>query len=85
MSLFTFKNIAMPALLLTLILSLAACGGNKKSKMADGSVPEDMTRPPVVITGAERGEAESNPDETVSFEKWKGDREAKEKAKAKDE
>ncbi|NND00032.1 MAG: hypothetical protein HKN85_07610 [Gammaproteobacteria bacterium] len=59
------------ALIIALLLSQAACGGKGK-ELTDGQEQPvaDMTLPPQTIKGATSAE-ESNPDETISFEKWK--------------
>jgi len=68
-------------LLSMLIFNLTACFGKGKSdEEVVGSQPAiDMTRPPVTIKDSTSKEEETNPDETVSFEKWKKDREGDEK------
>ncbi len=62
------------------IFSISACAGKNKAKETAGAEPTiDMTRPPVTIKGVSATEDESNPDETVSYEKWKKDREGDDK------
>lgn len=68
-------GLAKGALLVALLLVLSACFGkgrtDKAATEADGQPVVDMTRPPVTIKGGPAVGEESNPDETVSYEKWK--------------
>ena len=62
------------AAMLIMVLGMSACGSFGKSKQADAAEPiVDMTRPPTTIKGGAI-ESESDPDETISFEKWKNER-----------
>ena len=62
-------------LLVALAVLLSACFGKGRSEQAgtdtNGQPVVDMTRPPVTIKGGPAVGEESNPDETVSYEKWK--------------
>lgn len=68
-------------LLSVLVISLTACFG--KGKSADDVVSAqpsvDMTRPPTTIKDASAKENETDPDETVSFEKWTKERQGDDK------
>lgn len=53
-------------------LVLSACGGNKKpAAEAEIANTSDITRPPAVVKGRLPVEAESDPDETISYDEWK--------------
>ena len=64
-----------------LLLNLTACFGKGKSAeaIASSEPSVDMTRPPTTIKGSDASAEESNPDETISFEKWKKERQDDEK------
>ena len=57
---------------LCVALTLSACGtlgiGGKKNAPSN-EVVQDITRPPTVGSGAELP-LETNPDETISYDKW---------------
>jgi len=59
-------------ILLTLALSLTACGTKLvKSSQSGVKEQEDITRPPAIAAStAQDSRVRSNPDETVSFEEW---------------
>jgi len=67
------------SLSLACILALTACGKKatvaegeaQQGKGAQGSAPvADITRPPELVVDKTKQESESNPDETISFDKW---------------
>ena len=59
------------------ILALTACGkkatvAESDAQKAEGSAPvADITRPPKLVVDKTDEETELNPDETISFDKWK--------------
>lgn len=57
-----------------LLLFISACGG-KAAKKETVESTEDITRPPT-ISGTIVREKEKDPEETVSFDRWKKDRQA---------
>ena len=70
---------ALGVALIGALLSLSACAGKQKSQDTANAEPViDMTRPPTTIKGVSAAEEESNPDETVSFEKWNKERQSDE-------
>jgi len=69
------NGLAKGVMLVALLVLLSACFGKGRSAPAttdaDGQPVVDMTRPPVTIKGGPAVGEESDPDETVSYEKWK--------------
>ena len=62
------------------VASLSACStigklGSKKAK-ADDTPTVDITRPPVILVNTKDDAIERDPDETVSYDKWKKETEA---------
>lgn len=68
----TMNNILKVSLIGLTCLILSACGGNKKPA-ADVEIANasDITRPPAVVKDRLPVEAESDPDETISYDEWK--------------
>jgi len=60
-------------MLLTLTLSLTACGVKLfNSKESSAKSQEDITRPPAIEVSKETDiRVQSDPEESVSFEEWK--------------
>lgn len=59
---------------IALLLLVSACGG-KAAKKETVESTEDITRPPKISSEIVR-EKEKNPEETVSFDRWKKGQEA---------
>ena len=62
------------------IAVLSGCGGGKRgaTKAAEEAANKpDITRPPVLVVDKSDEVVESNPDETVSFDKWQTEEEKK--------
>lgn len=62
------------------ITSISACStigklGSKKAK-ANETPTVDITRPPVMIVNTKDDAVERDPDETVSYDKWKKETQA---------
>lgn len=72
------KNTIMKSLILILLcIATSACGGSKKSPDTTNVVKgSDITRPPVVVKNNRAIEAEKDPEETISFDEWKRQRDA---------
>lgn len=60
-------------ILLTLTLSLTACGVKLfKSSESSAKSEEDITRPPPIVVSEDKDfRVATDPDESVSFEEWK--------------
>lgn len=74
-------NIAPICLLIVSSLLLSACAGKSVKANADEAAKVepvgDITRPPKLVTGSDRGVAEeTNPSETISYDEWRRRREA---------
>ena len=77
-----FKNLnrSLTVVGFLMLISLAGCAGKAKSTDneadANNAASVDLTRPPVTIRSDKEREQESNPDETISFEKWNKEQQA---------
>jgi len=71
-----FKSVSFKPLIVVLVsvLLLSACGGKRKATTEDGQPVVDMTRPPVMIKDISEQQVESDPNEVISFEKWRKER-----------
>lgn len=61
--------------LLLAILLIAACGSKAAKQPSEAKTTGDITRPPSFVKQTNEPEAESNPDETVSYDEWRKRRE----------
>lgn len=64
-------------IVIALSLFLSACAGKRKADSGDGSPVVDMTRPPELVRDISEQQVESNPEETISFEEWRKEQDAK--------
>ena len=67
------KSFIITLVSLFCLATLAGCASGKRSAEkaeAEARAP-DITRPPELVVDTSDEPAESNPDETVSFDKWK--------------
>lgn len=67
------KSVTFVLASLFLAVALSGCATGKRSaekSAAEASTP-DITRPPTLVVDKSDEPAESNPEETVSFDKWK--------------
>jgi len=67
---------------IALLALLTACSGKKKVEDAaidnKDQVGTDITRPPELVKGKRVEPVESDPDETISFDKWRKQQEVDE-------
>lgn len=71
---FMARTVFTTTLIIALSVMLAACGGKRKTTDINGEPIVDMTRPPVMINDIKEQTVESDPDEVISYEKWKQQR-----------
>ena len=71
---FMTRTVFTTTLIIALTVMLAACGGKQKTTDINGEPIVDMTRPPVMINDIKEQTVESDPDEVISYEKWKQQR-----------
>ncbi|MEM7361360.1 MAG: hypothetical protein AAF431_19945 [Pseudomonadota bacterium] len=64
-------------IVIALSLVLSACAGKRKAEQNDDRPVVDMTRPPELVRDISEQRVESNPEETISFEEWRKERDAK--------
>ncbi|MFT5136533.1 MAG: hypothetical protein ACI9XU_001948 [Arenicella sp.] len=68
---FMTRKVFSTTMIIVLSVMLAACGGKRKTTDINGEPIVDMTRPPVMINDIKEQTVESDPDEVISYEKWK--------------
>ena len=68
---FMTRKVFTTTMIIALSVMLAACGGKRKTTDSNGEPIVDMTRPPVMINDIKEQTVESDPDEVISYEKWK--------------
>jgi hypothetical protein len=71
---FMTRTLFTTTMIIALSVMLAACGGKRKTTDINGEPIVDMTRPPVMINDIKEQTVESDPDEVISYEKWKQQR-----------
>ncbi|MFT4629580.1 MAG: hypothetical protein ACI9WC_003033 [Arenicella sp.] len=68
---FMTQKVFTTTMIIALSVMLAACGGKRKTTDINGEPIIDMTRPPVMINDIKEQTVESDPDEVISYGKWK--------------